>query len=914
MANDAKNSEPIKGPANTAAAATAEGARVAESGGMMYGPEEAGPWYEWGPYLSERAWGTVREDYSDTGDAWAFFPYEHGVSRAYRWSDDGLAGVSDIWQDICLSIALWNGRDSHLKERLFGLNGNQGNHAEDVKEYYWYRDATPSHSWLRWRYHYPQAAFPYDDLIAQNAERDRSQPEYELIDTGVFDDDRYWKVDVDYAKSDPTDMYMRIRVTNNGADSDTIHVLPHMWFRDTWSWGRRHRRPEARYALRPNGVSTIAAEHWRAGIYHLDAAPGPDGAQPTALFCENETNGPAIWGPDSPATTAYPKDGINDHVLMGSPTVNPAQRGTKSAWWYVCDVEPGETIELRLRLWSPSDGDHPDSTWSEESFDRVMSVREQEADEFYAALAPAERTPAEVAVMRQAFAGMIWTKQFYRYDVKMWLDGDPDEPQPPPGHRFIRNTSWRHFEAYDILSMPDAWEYPWFAAWDLAFHTVVFAHIDPEYAKYQLGVMLREWYMHPNGAIPAYEWSFDDRNPPVHAWAALRVFEIDGQRDHEFLKSVFHKLLINFTWWVNRVDAQGNNVFEGGFLGLDNIGPIDRTNVPAGCHIEQADGTAWMAFYCLGMLRIAMRLAQQDGSYRPMMLKFLEHFAAITDGMSESGMWNPDDGFFYDQLVRPDGERVPLRVKSVVGVIPVLAAAFLESTTDDYLANADRIERRFSQFLRRRGLDTSELDRAGFVYRTDSASGSKLMLTVVDPQRLRRVLTEVLSEDSMLSPYGIRSLSQRHRAEPFSVEVDGQDFVVNYEPAESSTAMYGGNSNWRGPVWFPINHLVIEALERYYMYLGDDFTVECPTGSGVMMNLNEVANELRQRLIALFIPGPSGRIPCHGTTPLFADDPRWNELSLFHEYFNGDDGAGLGASHQTGWTGLVADLIIGRMG
>lgn len=901
---------PLMGPA----ADTAEGARMAESGGIQYGPEEAGPWYEWGPYLSERAWGTVREDYSDTGDAWSFFPYEHAISRSYRWSEDGLAGISNIWQDICFGLALWNGRDSHLKERLFGLNGHQGNHGEDVKEYYWYRDATPSQSWMRWRYHYPQGAFPYDDLLATNADRGRDEPEYELMDTGIFDNDEFWTVEVDYAKSDPSDMSIRVRVTNNGPTADTIHVLPQLWFRDTWSWGRRHRRPVVRRVSRPNDSYTLVAEHWRAGTYHLDAAAGPDGEYPTPLFCDNATNNAAVFGDGVEAIADYPKDGINDHVVHGSDTVNPAFTGTKAALWYQFEVPAGETVELRLRLWSPSEGDQRDPAWASDHFENVMALREHEADEFYRAIAPPDTDAERLAVMRQAFAGLIWTKQFYRYDVKLWLEGDPHEPPPPEGHKNVRNQGWRHFDAYDILSMPDAWEYPWFAAWDLAFHTVVFAHVDPEYAKYQLAVMLREWYMHPNGAIPAYEWSFDDRNPPVHAWAALRVYEIDGERDHEFLASVFHKLLINFTWWVNRVDAQGNNVFEGGFLGLDNIGPIDRTHVPAGCRIEQADGTAWMAFYCLMMLRISMRLSQHDGSYRPMMLKFLEHFAGITDGMAESGMWDPEDGFFYDQLVKPDGTQIPLKVKSVVGVIPVMAAAFLESESQDYVKNADRIERRFSQFMRRRGLDTAELDRAGFVYRTDDDSGSKLLLTVVDPERLRRVLMDVLSEDSMLSPYGIRSLSLIHRDRPFAVDIDGQEFRIDYEPAESTTAMYGGNSNWRGPVWFPINHLVIEALERYYMYLGDEFTVECPTGSGVMMNLREVADELRRRLTALFLPDADGARPCFGETAKFSDDPRWNDLVMFHEYFNGDNGNGIGASHQTGWTGLVADLIIGRRG
>ncbi len=897
------------------AAKTAEGRRLADAGNIRFGPEEAGPWFQWGPYLAERAWGTVREDYSPDGSAWTYFPYDHAVSRTYRWSEDGLAGICDLWQDMCFAIGLWNGRDPHLKERLFGLSGPEGNHGEDVKEYYWYRDALPSHAWLRWRYHYPQAEFPYEELRTVNAQRDRSEPEYELMDTGVFEDDKYWTVDVDYAKDTPDDIYIRITVTNNGPDTETLHVLPTIWFRNTWDFGRRHRRPDLRRVHRDQDYETILAEHWRAGTYHLDGANTTDGTQAQTLFCENESNNKLIYGEDEPNLTDYPKDGINDHVVAGKDTVNPEHNGTKAALWYELELAPGESQELRLRLWSPMEGAQTDAAWAGSRFDDLMALRESEADDFYEAIAPAERTDAEKSVMRQAFAGMIWGKQFYRYDVKAWLDGDENDGSIPEGHRHVRNTSWRHLDAYDVLSMPDAWEYPWFAAWDSAFHTVVYAHVDPDFAKYQLGLFLREWYMHPNGAIPAYEWSFDDRNPPVHAWAALRVFEIDGSRDFEFLGSVFQKLLLNFTWWVNRVDSEGNNVFEGGFLGLDNIGPIDRTNVPAGCRIEQADGTSWMAFYCLTMLRMAMRLSQYDPAYRPMMLKFLEHFAGITDGMNNADMWDAVDGFFYDQLVKPDGTQVPLRVKSVVGVIPVFAAAYVQTHgNSDYDQNSARIERRVSQFLRRRGLNADETDRAGFIYRRDVKDGTLMLLTVVDPDRLRRVLTEVLDENSFLSPYGIRSLSRRHLEEPFSVEVDGQEFRIDYEPAESSTKMYGGNSNWRGPVWFPINHLVIEALERYHLYLGEDFVVECPTGSGTLMNLQQVADELRRRLTNLFLPDENGQIPSYGDVDKFTGDPRWNSLVNFFEYFNGDNGAGLGASHQTGWTGLIADLIIGRKG
>ena len=875
--------------------------RMRQAEGIAHGPEEAGPWYQWGPYLSERAWGTVREDYSASGDAWNYFPFDHAHARTFRWSEDGLAGISDLLQDTCFAIGLWNGKDRILKERLFGLTSQQGNHGEDVKEYYWYRDALPSHAWLRWRYHYPQHAFPYEDLLATNAARTRHDSEYELIDTGVFDDDRYWVVDVDYAKATPTDISIRITVTNAGPDEATLDLLPTMWFRNTWGWGRGHPVPEVRMES-----NALVATHWRSGTYHLDPGPLPDGSAPTALVCNNETNTELLFG--SPNISRFPKDGIDRHVRLGEPSVNPENRGTKAAWWYRLTVPAGESREVRLRLWkSPDNKRHPDALTT--GFDDLFAARQAEADEFYHDLAPESCPGDELAAMRAAFAGMIWSKQFYRYDVQRWLAGDEGEPPPPPANT-RRNHTWKHVDAYDVISMPDAWEYPWFAAWDLAFHTVVFTHVDPGYAKYQLLLMCREWYMHPNGALPAYEWNFGDTNPPVHAWAALRVFEIDGGHDYEFLAEVFQKLLMNFTWWVNRVDEEGNNVFQGGFLGLDNVGPINRSELPEGFALDQADGTAWMAFYCLTMLRIAMRLAEHDAVYDAMALKFAEHFAAITDGMTESGMWDWQEGFFYDQLTRPDGTREALRVRSIVGLMPILAAAWIQ--TDQALARNARLYERFADFLRRRGLDTIDSGRAGFVYR--SPEQHKLLLTVLDPERLRRVLLEVLSEDSFLSPYGLRSLSKRHQNAPFSVRIDGQSFEVGYEPAESQTSMYGGNSNWRGPVWFPINHLVVEALERYYMYLGDSFQVECPTGSGEMSNMNEVADELRRRLIAVFLPGADGRRPVFGDTEKFQTDPRWNFAPYFYEYFHGDNGAGLGASHQTGWTGLVADLIIGRRG
>jgi len=882
-----------------------EAARMADCGDYRFGPEEAGPWYLWGPYLAERGWGTVREDYSADGDAWRYFPYDHARSRTFRWNEDGLLGICDLHQDMTLSLALWNGRDSHLKERFFGLDGWQGNHGEDVKEYWWYDDATPSHAWLRAHYHYPQSAFPYDELVTVNGSLTRQDPEFELLDTGAFDDDRYWVVDVAYAKANPSDIFMRIRVTNVGPDKDRLHVLPTMVFRDSWSWGKDRDVPQFAF-----DAGTIVADHSRLGRYHLDAEVASDGTAPEAVFCDNRTNTQRLYG--IPLDEPYPKDGINDHVVHGLPTINPDRQGTKSAWWYAVDVPAGESVELRLRLWSPSDGDHPDPGWAGDRFASLMALREREADEFYAALAPEGTSDDARDVMRRAFAGMIWCKQLFRYDVSRWLDGDPDEPPPPPGHSHVRNMRWRNLDAYDVLSMPDSWEYPWFAAWDLAFHTVVFAHIDPEYSKYQLMLMLREWYMHPNGALPAYEWNFDDINPPVHAWAAIRVFEIDGSRDIDFLERVFQKLLINFTWWVNRVDREGNNVFEGGFLGLDNIGPIDRSQLPEGYLIEQSDGTAWMAFYALMMIRMALRIARHDDAYAPMALKFLEHFADITDGISEVGLFDNEDGFFYDQLIRPDGSRDPIKVRSLVGVIPVLAGAVIAQSSR--LAQSPRYQNRLANFLRRHGVKRKGDEiSAGFISLKETSEGRKALLTVVDPDHLRRVLMEVLSEDSMLSPHGLRSVSKRLEGAPYQINVDGQEYGIDYEPAESTTPIYGGNSNWRGPVWFPINHLVIEALERYHMYVGDDFTVECPTGSGVMMNLQQVADEIRRRLVSVFLEQPDGTRAVFGGSERFQKDPRWHD-PLFYEYFHGDNGAGLGASHQTGWTGLVADLIIGRKG
>ncbi len=867
------------------------------SAGPPEGPlSGAGPWYLWGPYLSERAWGTVREDYSPGGTAWDYLPHDHARSRAYRWNEDGMAGISDLFQRLCLSLALWNGRDPILKERMFGLTGPQGNHGEDAKDYWWYLDALPSHALLRWRYHYPQREFPYEDLIETNRTRGKLDPEYELLDTGVFDHGA-WIVEVTYAKVEPNDVLMRITVRNAGTTTDRIHVLPHLWFRNTWTWEPGSPKP----SIRMDGVDLVA-EHPTLGRYRLQASDGPGGVAPVPLFCENETNAPKLFG--APATTPYPKDGIDDHVVSGAQTVNPAMEGTKAAMWYVADVPAGETVEFHVRLRDDAEADALGPRWAGEVVAATVQERTVEADEFYATVTPPGTTADEALVMRQAFAGMIWGKQFYPYDLSRWLDGDPGQPTPPPERLHGRNANWRNLQANDVLSMPDPWEYPWFAAWDLAFHTVVLAHVDPAFAKYQLIALTREWFMHPNGALPAYEWTFDDVNPPVHAWAAAHVFLIDGAKDHAFLKRIFHKLLINFTWWVNRQDSEGNNLFEGGFLGLDNIGPFDRSHMPVAGTLEQSDGTAWMASYCLAMLTIAAELSREDPSYDTLVTKFMEHFAQIGSAMTAQGLWNEEDGFFYDRLVAPDGVVVPMRYRSIVGVMPVLASIGLETGQADAIA---RFRKRFAASVERQRGERSHLTQIGQVRTT--ADGDRVLLSVVSPEQLRRLLVEVLDERSLLSPYGLRSISRRHLDHPFTVEVEGVIATVDYEPGESTSGMFGGNSNWRGPVWFPVNHLILEALERYHAYVGDGFTVECPTGSGTMMTLQEVADELRRRLISIFLAGPDGRRPVFGTIERFATDPDWQGLIEFHEYFHGDTGFGIGASHQTGWTGLVAHLI-----
>jgi Mannosylglycerate hydrolase MGH1-like glycoside hydrolase domain len=884
---------------------SAERERVDGFGRLELGLRQASDWYLWGPYVSERQWGTVREDYSADGDAWRYLPHDHARSRAYRWGEDGLAGFCDVEQRLCLGLALWNGRDPILKERAFGLAGPEGNHGEDVKEYWWYLDAVPSHVWNRWRYHYPQAAFPYQDLLTENARRTRLEPEYELLDTGVFDEERYWITEVWYAKDGPTDVLMTIRVKNAGPDPDTVHVLPTAWFRNTWSWDVDAPRPAL--ALMADG-QTVSIDHPFLGQLELLADAGPGGAAPVPLFCENETNVERLFGAPSP--TPYPKDGINDHVVSGAPTVNPAQQGTKCAFWYTLAVAPGETAELRLRL-RPV-GAAPDRQAAlGGDFDRVVRQRRAEADEFYAELTPEGAAPDEAIVMRQAFAGMLWCKQFYNYDVARWLDGDPTQPPPPAGREAARNKRWRNFDSFDIMSMPDKWEYPWFAAWDMGFHCVALAHLDPAFAKYQLILLCREWFQHPNGALPAYEWDFGDVNPPVQAWAALEVFAVDGARDLDFLSRVFDKLLVNFTWWVNLEDVDGKNLFEGGFLGLDNIGPIDRSHLPAGWTLEQSDATGWMAFYAIAMAAIAVVLQHQGR--RPavdLVLKFLEHSAEITEAIDGQGLWDETDGLYYDRLLTPDGTAAPVKTHSMVSIIPVLTAAVID---EPLIAESLTLGKNFAEFLERRGLgDTDQLRKLGLL-RGEPGSRS-VLLSVVGTDRLEKILARLFDPGEFLSPYGLRALSAYHRGHPYELDVDGSSFKIDYEPAESTTAMFGGNSNWRGPLWFPLNYLLVNALERYHAFFGDDFRVEYPAGSGRRLPLDAIAKDLQDRLISLFVAGPDGRRPCFGTVPRLQQNPEWKDNLVFNEYFHGDNGAGLGASHQTGWTGVIADIIRRRHG
>jgi hypothetical protein len=875
--------------------------------------EDPVSWRRWGPYLSERAWGTVREDYSPDGSAWDFLPHDHARSKAYRWNEDGLAGISDDLQRLCFAVALWNGKDPILKERLFGLTGPEGNHGEDVKEYYYYLDSTPTHSYMRMLYKYPQREFPYADLVLNNRSRGKMDPEYELIDTGIFAEDRYFDVFVEYAKAGPRDILIRISAANRGPDPAELHVLPTLWFNNSWSWGGPLTGIECFLHRAEDGgeESVIVAERRGLGRYKLYH----EGAPPL-LFTENETNTERLYG--VPNKSPYVKDGINNAVINGQGgAVNPDAKGTKAAAHYRLTIAPGETGTVRLRLVLSPRSREPivgDEVGPFDEFDTIFAQRQAEADEFYAELQPQTLTDDERLVQRQAFAGMLWSKQFYNYDVGLWIDGDPEQPPPPSRRKSGRNSEWRHLNTADVISMPDKWEYPWFAAWDLAFHCVPLAMLDPGFAKEQLILLGREWYQHPNGQIPAYEWAFGDVNPPVLAWAAWRVYciekEMTGKGDLAFLERVFHKLLLNFTWWVNRKDSEGKNVFQGGFLGLDNIGVFDRSApLPTGGQLEQSDATSWMGMFCLNMLAIALELAGENQVYEDIATKFLEHFLYIAQAMNNLGgegiaLWNEEDEFFYDVLHvhTPQGEiHFPIKVRSMVGLIPLYAVTTVEP---EQLEDLPDFKIRLEWFLRHRPHLANLVSRW-----QEPGMGERRLFALLRGQRMKRVLRRLLDEKEFLSPYGVRALSRYHAERPYIFEAGGEHYSVDYQPAESRSGLFGGNSNWRGPIWFPVNYLIIESLQQFHHYYGDDFRIECPTGSGTFMSLREAADDLSERLIRIFLRDENGRRAVFGNQEEFQRDPHWRDYIPFYEYFHGDDGSGLGASHQTGWTGLVATLI-----
>ncbi|MBW4540161.1 MAG: glucosidase [Myxacorys chilensis ATA2-1-KO14] len=874
-------------------------------------------WKRWGPYLSERQWGTVREDYSANGTAWEYFPHDHARSRAYRWGEDGIAGISDTHQRLCFAIALWNGEDPILKERMFGLTGNEGNHGEDVKEYYFYLDNTPTHSYMKYLYKYPHHAFPYTQLVEENRRRSRQEFEFELLDTGIFNDDSYFDVFIEYAKASPEDILIQINVVNRGSETRTLHLLPTLWFRNTWSWnvGQKKEKPWLNVSKTTADFSIIEAFHPDLGMRWLAC----DGI-PNLLFTNNETNFQRLFNVSN--ASPYVKDGIHDYVIHNhKDAINPNQTGTKFSAHYQLVVAPGATQTVRLRLKdSPTCLNESQTDLFGQDFEAIFRDRQQEADEFYQRICPVSRSEEMRTVQRQAFAGMLWSKQSYHYVVHDWLNGDPAGPPPPPERQQGRNHEWMHLYNDDVLSMPDKWEYPWFAAWDLAFHCIPLTMLDPEFAKRQLSVLMREWYMHPNGQLPAYEWAFGDVNPPVHAWAALHIYQIeqkmygrterpDGRTggDRPFLERVFQKLLLNFTWWVNRKDIEGKNVFQGGFLGLDNIGVFDRSaTLPNGGYLNQADGTSWMAMYCLNMLMIALELAKEDVVYEDIASKFFEHFLYIADaiegvGEADLSLWDETDGFYYDALHLPGGHHFLMKVRSIVGLAPLFAVTALESEIFEQFPG---FRKRTEWFMQNR---PDLVQNLACLEMTGAAS--RRLLAIAGPNQLRQILEKMLDESKFLGPFGIRALSKFHAEHPYMLEVDGNEYQIDYEPAESTTSLFGGNSNWRGPVWFPINYLIIESLQTYHHYLGDDFKVECPTGSGQMMSLLEVANELSRRLVRTFLKDDANRRPVYGSIETFQTDPYWKDLILFHEYFHGDNGAGLGASHQTGWTGLVAKLI-----
>jgi hypothetical protein len=873
-------------------------------------------WKRWGPYLSAREWGTVREDYSAGGTAWEYFPHDHARSRAYRWGEDGIGGICDIQQRICFSLAMWNGRDPILKERLFGLTGNEGNHGEDVKEYYFHIDSTPTHSYMKFLYKYPQAEFPYAKLVEENRKRGKSAPEYELCDTGIFAENRYFDIFVEYAKSSDDDTLIRITASNRGPEAAPLWLLPTIWFRNRWSWGRHPDVPQVSHVQSPAAPS--AAKVSADGKIYFELNEKMYGKRwlisegaPTPLFTENETNFERLFGVRN--RIPYVKDAFDNYVVHGKQdAVNPARTGTKAAAMYHQDIPAGASVTIRLRLTdkSPIDMGSVQNIFGS-SFENIFNARIKDADEFYASRTPSNFSADAKNVYRQAFAGLMWSKQFYHYDVHQWLQGDPAGPPPPPERLHGRNRDWSHLNNQDVLSMPDNWEFPWYAAWDLAFHTIPLAMVDPEYAKSQLILLLREWYMHPNGQLPAYEWQLGDVNPPVHAWAAWRIYKIErrirGKGDRNFLERVFQKLLINFTWWVNRKDPDGMNVFQGGFLGLDNIGVFDRSQpLPTGGHLGQSDGTSWMGIYCLNMLAMALELAQENPAYEDVATKFFEHFVYISDAMNNRGglgieLWDEQDGFYYDVLHFPSGEHRYLQVRSMVGLIPAFAVLCLEPEMLEHLPD---FRKRMQWFIDNRPEFGPNLDAS-----MNTPKGVRRLLSLVNRERLPRLLSFMLDENEFFSPHGIRSVSKVHQTAPFVMHVDGHEYRVDYQPAESTTPLFGGNSNWRGPVWFPLNFLLVEALQKFHHYYGDSIRVECPKGSGNQMTLWEVATEVSHRLGRLFLRDADGKRPALAGMEQFANDPHWKDLLLFHEYFNGDTGAGLGASHQTGWTALVAKLL-----
>jgi hypothetical protein len=864
-------------------------------------------WKKWGPYLSERAWGTVREDYSPNGNSWDFFTHDQARSRVYRWNEDGLAGISDKEQRLCFALTLWNGQDAILKERLFGLTGSEGNHGEDVKEYYFYLDSTPTHSYMKMLYKYPQHTFPYADLVQTNRSRSKQEPEYELLDTGIFDENRYFDVFIEFAKAAADDILIRITAFNRGPEAADLHILPTLWFRNTWSWGWEHtkiERPSLREIPAGKKAKWLEASHETLGKY-LFACEEAD----ALLFTENETNNEGLYG--SRNATRYVKDAFHEYLIHNrKESVNPDRVGTKAAVVYHREPGPGASVSVRLRLMKE---EQTEASWEAafRSFDEIFARRQSEADEFYASFQPSTVGADELNVQRQAFAGMLWSKQFYHYDVEEWLKGDPAQPAPPESRKKGRNHEWRHLNANEIISMPDKWEYPWFAAWDLAFHCIPLALVDSEFAKEQLLLLGHEWYQHPNGQIPAYEWGFGDVNPPVLAWAAWRVYKIDQKQhdegDRDFLERMFHKLMLNFTWWVNRKDAEGMNVFQGGFLGLDNIGVFDRSApLPTGGHIEQSDGTSWMGMFCLNMLTMALELARHNAVYEDIALKFFEHFLFIAQAMNNIAdegisLWNEEDEFFYDVLHSNSGLNIPLKIRSMVGLIPLFAVTTIEPSM---LEKVPRFKHHLEWFLEHRPELASLVSRW-----QEPRMGARRLLAILRGHRMKRVLHRMLDENEFLSPYGVRALSRIYAEHPYELNVHGSVYRVPYLPAESDSGLFGGNSNWRGPIWFPVNYLIVESIQQFHHYYSDDFLVECPTHSGNKITLNQIADELSHRLINIFLRDSVGRRPVFGGNETFQNDPYWRDYIPFHEYFHGDNGSGVGASHQTGWTGLVAKLI-----